>query len=83
MKKLKYRNHCVVELLKIHSAHTYVIANRLRMRNVFVKTSDVLENMKQLEKDGYAKSIKEGLGYKWSLTDDGINSFSVLLKGDL
>ena len=83
MKKLKHRNDCVIELLKIHYAHTYVIANRLRMRKVFVKTSDVLANMKQLEKDGYAKSIKEGLGYRWSLTEDGIDSFSSLLKGCL
>lgn len=83
MKKLKHRNDCAIELLKIHYAHTYVIANRLRMRKVFVKTSDVLANMKQLEKDGYAKSTKEGLGYRWSLTDEGVSNFAVLMKGDL
>lgn len=78
MKKLKFRNDCIIELMKIHFAHTYVIANRLRMRKVIASTSDVLANMKQLEKDGYARGIKEGLGYKWSLTDEGINRFKVL-----
>ena len=80
MKKLKFRNDCVVELLKMHFAHTYVIANRLRMRKVNASTSDVLLNMKQLEKDGYAKSTKEGLGYRWSLTDDGVEHFKILLS---
>ena len=78
MKKLKYRNDCVIELLRMHFAHTYVIANRLRMRGVHVTTSLVLATMKQLEKDGYARSTKEGLGYKWSLTDNGICRFKTL-----
>ncbi len=78
MKKLKYRNDCVIELLKTHTSHTYVIANRLRMRGVMAMTGDVLSNMKQLERDGYAKSTKEGLGYKWVLTDDGKKRFESL-----
>lgn len=83
MKKLKYRNDCIIELLKIHFAHTCVISNRLRMRGVHASTSDILANMKQLEKDGYAKSTKEGLGYRWSLTDAGLFRFKVLIEGDL
>lgn len=78
MKKMEHRNDCIIELLKTHTSHTYVIANRLRMRKVNITTSTALATMKQLEKDGYAKSEKEGLGYKWQLTELGVERFKHL-----
>jgi len=72
MIKNRYRISCLGALIHHGSAYTFVIKNHIQSKiGGVIRTSHILANLRQLQKDGYVKSEKKGLGYSWTLTKAG------------
>ena len=70
--KDRYRFNCLVALNDFGATYTYCVKNIVKGKvKSDVKTSHILQNLKQLEKDGYVKGKKAGLGLFWTLTKSG------------
>jgi len=70
--KDRYRLSCLIALNDFGAAYTYCVKNIVKQKvKSGVKTNHVLQNLKQLEKDGYVKDEKSGSGWFWTLTKSG------------
>lgn len=79
--KDRHRLNCLIAINDFGATYTYCIKNIVKQKvKSDVKTSHVLQNLKQLEKDGYVKGEKAGLGLFWTLTKSG-REFVSKIKG--
>ena len=79
--KDRCRVNCLVAIGDFGATYTYCIKNIVKQKvKSDVKTSHVLQNLKQLEKDGYVKGEKSGSGWFWALTKSG-REFVSKVKG--
>ena len=59
-------------LISQGATYTYIIKNHIQLKTGrVIQTNHILINLKQLQKDGYVKGEKSGLGWHWNLTKEG------------
>lgn len=79
--KDRYRLDCLTALNSFGATYTYCVKNIVKQKvKSEVRTDHILQNLKQLEKDGYVKGEKSGLSWFWILTKSG-REFSVKVDG--
>jgi DNA-binding PadR family transcriptional regulator len=79
--KNRYRLNCLIALNDFGATYTYCVKNAVKQKvKSEVKTSHILQNLKQLEKDGYVKGERSGSGCFWVLTKSG-REFVAKIKG--